>query len=405
MDTNDNNLKILFVDDERKILDGIRRKLHTMRKEWDMAFAIGGYEAKKMMMETKFDVIVTDMRMPGTSGQDLLNIVRDKYPEMIRLVLSGYSDQEVIMQTTKTAHQYLSKPCNVDDIKAAIQRSLSLRKLLREPRLTRLATQLKTIPSLPVIYNEIMTRLQNPDVSLKEIGEIISKDIGMSAKILQIVNSSFFGVAKHIESVERAVALLGLDIIRSLVLSVHLFEKFKESKVSILILNRMWNHSMDVANNAKILGDILGLDSKLLDYTYMAGMMHDIGKLILIAEVPETYQNIMKDSIEEDVPLRVKEREVFHASHAELGAYLLGIWGLQQPVIEAIAYHHVPSASHTDTITPLTAVHLANAFDYELNPSRGDGNESMLDEEYLERLKLDKRKVEKLKKKLLKLIS
>ena len=405
METNDSKLKILFVDDERKILDGIRRKLHTMRKEWDMAFAIGGYEAKKMMMESKFDVIVTDMRMPGTSGQDLLNIVRDKYPEMIRLVLSGYSDQEVIMQTTKTAHQYLSKPCNVDDIKAAIQRSLSLRKLLREPRLTRLATQLKTIPSLPVIYNEIMTRLQNPDVSLKEIGEIISKDIGMSAKILQIVNSSFFGVAKHIESVERAVTLLGLDIIRSLVLSVHLFEKFKESKVSIPILNRMWNHSMDVANNSKILGDILGLDSKLLDYTYMAGMMHDIGKLILIAEVPETYQNIMKASIEEDIPLRTKEREAFHASHAELGAYLLGIWGLQQPVIEAIAYHHVPSASHTDTITPLTAVHLANAFDYDFNPSRKDGNESMLDEEYLERLKLDKRKVEKLKKKLLKQIS
>ncbi len=394
-------LRILFVDDERKILDGIRRKLHSMHREWDMVFAIGGYEAKKMMMETKFDVIVTDMRMPGTSGQDLLNIVREKYPEMIRLVLSGYSDQEIIMQTTKTAHQYLSKPCNVDDIKAAIQRSLSLRKLLKEPRLTRLATQLKTIPSLPVIYNEIMTKLQNPDVSLKEIGAIISQDIGMSAKILQIVNSSFFGVAKHIESVERAVTLLGLDIIRSLVLSVHLFEKFKESKVSIPILNRVWNHSMDVANNAKKLGEILGLDSKLLDYAYMAGMMHDIGKLIFIAEVPETYQNILKQSAEENVPLRIKEAETFQASHAELGAYVLGIWGLQQPVIEAIAYHHVPSASHTDTITPLTAVHLANTFDYEFNPSRREGSPSTLDEEYIERLDLLK-KIDKIKKKLLK---
>ncbi len=394
------NLRILFVDDERKILDGIRRKLHSMRKEWDMVFAVGGYEAKKQLMGSHFDVIVTDMLMPGTSGQELLNIVREKYPEMIRLVLSGYSDQEIIMQTTKTAHQYLSKPCNVDDIKAAIQRSLSLRKLLKEPRLTRLAAQLKTIPSLPAIYNEIMTKLQNPTVPLKEIAEIISQDIGMSAKMLQIVNSSFFGVAKHIESVERAVSLLGLDIIRSLVLSFHLFEKFKEREVNINVLNRVWVHSMAVAGYSKKLAEIMNLDGKLIDYSYMAGMMHDIGKLILMAEVPQTYQSLLREAINDNTPLRIKEHDAFHASHAELGAYVLGIWGLQQPVIEAIAYHHHPSASPTTIPTPLTAVHLANVFDYEINPSHRDSQHCSLDIEYLDRLDLTK-KVDKLRKRLI----
>ncbi len=394
-------LKILFVDDERKILDGIRRKLHSMRNEWDMVFAVGGYEAKKHMIETKFDVIVTDMKMPGTSGQELLNIVRDKHPEMIRLVLSGYSDQEIIMQTTKTAHQYLSKPCNVSDIKAAIQRSISLRKLLKNPRLTRLVTQMKTIPSLPTIYNEIMEEIQKPDSSLHVVGEIVSKDIGMSAKILQLVNTSFFGVAHHVQSVEQAVALLGLDIIRSLVLSFNLFEKFKDNKVNLPTLNRVWNHSMEVASYAKLLSENFGLDSKQVDYSYIAGMLHDIGKLILISEVPATYLSIRKDSEESGTQLYVKEVEAFHTSHAELGAYLLGLWGLQQPIIEAIAYHHTPSLSNSDCLTPLVSVYLANYFDYQFTPSRREGPAPVLDMEFIEQVGLSK-KIDKLQKYILK---
>jgi len=377
-------ISVLFVDDEPKILDGLRRKMRAMRHEWDMEFASGGYEAKKLLLEKHFDVIVTDMRMPGTSGQELLTIVQEKYPHMLRIVLSGYSDKEIIMQTTKTAHQYLSKPSRVEDIKAAIQRSMVLRRLLKEERLIRLGSQLKSIPTMPTVYNEIMTELQKENSSLRKIGEIVEHDPGMSAKILQIVNSSFFGMASHIESPAKAVVMLGMDIIRSLVLSIHLFESFHEKELDTHYLNLLQAHSLCVANNAHRIARMLELDPKTSDFAYMGGLLHDVGRLILFAEFPTMYKELRARAHDEQRSLRDLEFEMFHASHAELGGYVMGLWGLPEPVIEAITLHHQPIVVSHDIPTALTCVHLADVYDYELHPERIVGPAPSLDMEALE---------------------
>ena len=391
-------LRVMFVDDEPKILDGLRRKMRSMRKEWTMGFASGGYEAKRMLLEGPWDVIVTDMRMPGTSGQELLTIVQEKYPHMLRIVLSGYSDREIIMQTTRTAHQYLSKPTSVENIKSAIMRSMVLRKLLKEERLIKLASQLNAIPSVPSVYNEIMQELQKEDSSLVHVGEIIEHDPGMSAKILQIVNSAFFGIAKHVESPSRAVVMLGMDIIRSLVLSIHLFQSFEESDVNMNILNMLQHHALSVASRAQNLARFLKLDTKMVDYAFMGGLLHDVGCLVFLAEFPATYQELLMRSASESKPLQSLEVEAFHASHAELGAYLMGLWGLQEPVIEAIAFHHNPSSVSLEVPTALTCVHMANVFDYQDNTMRSFGLAPTIDVEMMEALKLMKslKKLQKL---------
>ena len=390
-------ITVLFVDDEKKKKDGLRRKLRKKRKVWIMLFAVGGYEAKRCLLKNDVDIIITDMKMPGTSGQELLKYVRNKYPETIRLVLSGYSDKEVLLQSTKLAHQYLSKPIDTKKIENAISRSIKLKKVLKAPQLIKLGSQLKTIPSIPDIYDKIMKEMQKPESSLQKVGKIIETDIGMSAKILQLVNSSFFGSAKHIESPAQAAVMLGLNVLKSLVLSIHLFEQFKQSNISPQLLNKTWNHGMAVGKLAKNIAVYLKLDKKNIDYSFMAGILHDVGKIIMMSEFPETYNDIIKETKSEHKAITSLENKYFKATHAELGAYVLGIWGLQQPIIEAIIFHHQPNLVENDNLLPLTAVHIANVINYENHPNYIIGKSPDFDMEYLENLGIHK-KIKKFRK-------
>lgn len=189
--------RILFVDDEPNVLQGLQRMLRPMRSEWEMEFAGGGEEALQKMEQAPFDVIVSDMRMPGMNGAQLLKEVARRYPDTVRIVLSGHSDREYILQLVTTTHQYLAKPCDAQTIKDTVNRACALRDLLTSKELSALVSQVKSLPSLPSLYTRIIEILQSDDPSLQKIGQIVSEDIAMSAKVLQLVNSSFFGIARR----------------------------------------------------------------------------------------------------------------------------------------------------------------------------------------------------------------
>ena len=384
-------MRIMLVDDDPNVLNGYRRMLYSMRGEWEMHFAASGAEALEVLEGAQFDVIVSDMRMPGMDGAQLLGEVKQRHPDTIRFVLSGYSDREMVIKSLGSTHQYLAKPCDSATLKNALGRALSLRRLLTDEHLKRLVSRLDNIPCLPNIYNEILSELKSPDSSIAIIGEIIATDAGMTAKILQIVNSAFFGLPRKISNPSQAVSLLGLDTIRALVLSTHVFSVFEGNLISERWYESLWHHSIAVSSTAKKIAILEGAGTDMVDEAVIAGLLHDAGKLVLAGNAPEEYGEAVKRAESDMIPLYDAEKLVFGAGHAEAGAYLLGLWGLPNAIVEAVAYHHKPSSSEHQEFSPLTAVHAADFIDRQV---RGDWTgtvEGPLDEDYLGTLNLKNR--------------
>ncbi len=204
-------MKILFVDDEMNVLAGLKRMLRTQRNEWEMHFAGGGHAALELMQQHMFDVVVSDMRMPGMDGAELLTRVSELYPNTVRLVLSGQSEHEKIFRAVGPAHQFMSKPCDPEVLIGTIQRACALQCRMQDESLRRIITQVKFLPTLPSIYRDLVTKLKSDDSSLDEIGEMIGRDISMTAKVLQLVNSSFFGLPQHVTCPQPCGVSTGLE--------------------------------------------------------------------------------------------------------------------------------------------------------------------------------------------------
>ncbi|MCF6249355.1 MAG: response regulator [Desulfobacula sp.] len=356
--------RILFVDDEVNILKGLQRSLRPLRKQWEMVFSEGAGNALKMLGKQRIDVIVSDMRMPGMDGTQLREIVKQKYPEMVRIILSGHSDQEMIMKTVKSAHQYLSKPCEKDVIVNAINRSLSLRDLLNQPLLLNLLGGIETMPSLPVLYAQVMEALKSETASIESVGKIIAKDMGMTAKVLQLVNSSFFGMPTHISSAREAVTMLGIDVVKTLVLGIEVFSALSKNSVSVIPIEKIHGNCVKTAGIAREIAIVEKMGKEEIDNVMIASILHDLGKLILIEYFPDKYKNVIEVVKREEIPVFEAETKVFGVSHAQVGAYVLGLWGLPDNVIEAIAFHHHPEENMVDGFDLCGVVHVAELMEY-----------------------------------------
>jgi HD-like signal output (HDOD) protein len=381
--------RILFVDDEPMVLKGLQRTLRKMRDEWEMTFASSSKEALDILGAEPYDVIVSDLRMPEMDGTELLAEVKSKHPEVVRIILSGQVEQEATFKSVQLAHQSLSKPCDADILKHTLNKLFALRNVLEDESIKRIVSQTETLPSLPAVYTEIISELQSPDPSVKKVGDIISNDLAMAAKILQVVNSAFFGLVRKISNPKEAVMLLGTETIKALVLSVKIFSEFNQNKFAWFSFGDLFNHSMSVSMFAQTITKEEHLDQNLVNHSLMAGMFHDLGKLILVTNFQEPYQKLLTEARQTGQNLWDLESDLFGTSHAEIGAYLMGLWGLEYPVIEAIAYHHCPGKSLSNSTGLLTAVHFGDAFDR----LRNDGNDQdsgngwrQLDRGYLDNL-------------------
>ncbi|MCF6154388.1 MAG: HDOD domain-containing protein [Candidatus Brocadia sp.] len=382
--------RILFVDDELKVLQGLQRMLRFMRHEWHMEFATSGQEALEILAKSSFDVIVTDMHMPGMNGTQLLNEVMRRYPSVVRIILSGQTDQDVFLSSSHLIHQFLSKPCDTESLKTTIARSCAMQGLLKDKSLKKLVLQIESLPSLSNLYLEILEVLQSPNVSMEKVGQVISKDLGMTAKILQIVNSAFYGLRRRISNPTEAVVVLGLSTIRALVLSYQLFSSFEHVKLRRFSADILWKHSMIVGAFAKQIARAENYPSKLIDDALIAGMFHDIGKLILAANLLLQYDKMLDLVYEKSIPHWEGEQEIFNGTHAEVGAYLLGLWGLSDSIIEAIAFHHIPAKCPAKTFTLVTAVHIADALGNTVYPMEIEAG-SQVDYNYITELGLSER--------------
>ena len=383
--------QLLFVDDESKLLDGLKRSLRPMRHEWNMTFVTSGAEALEALAQAPFDVIISDMRMPGMDGAQLLNKVQQRYPQVVRIVLSGQSDKELIYQSIAATHQYLDKPCESELLKATVMRACALRDLLGNDSLRRLVTGMQQIPSQPTLYAEIRREAESKTASIRTVGAIISKDMGMTAKILQLVNSAYFGLRGTVSTAEQAVNLLGLDTVQALVLTVQVFSQFAATHGSGFNIDRLWEASTETGALARAIAKTEQAPALMIEQAYTAGLLHDVGSLVFVANVLERYVAALKTSHDTGSSVWDVERQDFGASHADVGAYLLGLWGLGDPIVEAVAFHHRPSDCVGNTFSPLTAVHVANVLQQELSQHATGDVPSQIDSTYLDRLHMTDR--------------
>lgn len=358
--------RILFVDDEPKILDGLRRLLRPQRFQWEISFAEGGEAALALLDQSPFDVIVSDMRMPGMDGAALLERVRERHPQVVRIVLSGYTELDAAFRAAQVAHQFLLKPCDADMLRVAIDRACSLQSILTSQALAGMVGALGELPSVPQIYVELTQALANPDSSLESIAGIVEQDVAISAKVLQLVNSAFFGLARNVASVDHAVCYLGVNILQSLVISVEAFRVFTGGdQVEGFSIDEFEEHSQLTAGIARK----LGLPKHLAEPAVVASLLHDVGKLVLATRAPARLRAALQASQETQQPLYQAEAGLYGVSHAEIGAYLLGLWGLPTSVTEAVAHHHAPTRVPHQNFDAVAAVHVANTLAHQANPS------------------------------------
>jgi putative nucleotidyltransferase with HDIG domain len=372
-------IRILFVDDEVNVLQAMRRSLHSMRNEWSMEFVPSGAAALEVLAKSPTDVIVSDMRMPGMDGWQLLAEVKTLYPQTVRLILSGHADTRSIMRAVGTAHQYLAKPCETGVLKAAIAQTEVLRRLLSNGHLATLVGNVGTLPSAPIAFQEILTCLQQPTASIADAARIIGRDVAMTANIMKLVNSAFFGARQPITSADRAVAYLGLDTLGALVVGHSVFQGGAASCIPGFSLERLWQHSLQIAIAARAIALHEKQPTARAEEAFLAGVLHDVGKVVYATRAAMA---IDPAGSGDDTVAQME------AHHPEVGAYLLGLWGFPNSIVEAVAFHHAPSLGSGEGLGLPGLIHIANRLIHQRDDQGSESSDLGLEPGFLEKLGL-----------------
>jgi HD-like signal output (HDOD) protein len=351
--------RILFVDDDLRLLEALRVGLLPRADDWSMTFVESGARALEELEKSPQDVIVADVRMPGMDGAQLLRTVRERWPDIVRIVLSGAADIGDVLRLLPVAHQYLSKPCQAKRLEEVIERSLDLKAILSKSVLRALLGGTDRLPAQPRVFSRLQVAMANEKISTREVSRIIRADAMVTAKVLQIVNSAFFRPAKRVTSIEQAVTYLGFPAVRNLAMCAEVFaHRPSNGSVVPLSLERLQQHANRVA---AVVHALTAETTWWNEDAVLSALLHDIGYWLLVQERPRDLEKALEVAVAERIPMYEAETRVLGASHAEIGAYLLGLWGLPYPIVEAVARHHTPEGVRAVKFDVLAALAVAMA--------------------------------------------
>lgn len=354
--------KILIVDDEKQILKALNRTF--MESGYDVFLAEGGNEGLEILASEKIDLIISDMRMPEMDGEHFLRIAKERYPNVIRIMLSGYSDEKTLFKALQNSlvKLYLFKPWDNTEITSIIEGIFQIEEELTRYDIFDLVTRTEDLPTVDGIYRKLCSLIEE-DANIDEISDIISKDQSTSTRILRIINSAYYGVKTG--DIKQAILYLGLTNLKSVVLSTTIFDNLKSNTIRPY-LDLFWKHA-NLTNRITtwIYGEFL--DKKMSNDYSSAGLLHDIGKIIIINNFNKQYEDITKQSkLNKDIEVFDEERKLFGFSHQELGGYLLNWWELPYPIIEVAMFHHIPLDKKIVNKELVSVVHLANYYSWKL---------------------------------------
>lgn len=355
------HLHVLFVDDEPQVLNGLRRSLHGLRRRWDLRFASGGQQALYELATGPVDVVVCDMRMPEMDGAEVLHHVREHYPNVVRLALSGQADQNLLLKAGGSIHNYLCKPCDAETLEAAIVQTVRAHGLLHNEAVLEVVRSIRVIPSLPRVLQLLFEELRRPDPNLNHIGDLVSQDPGLTAQLLRLINSPFFAISQPVTNVTTAVTLLGVQTVAAALITHQLFSTADERTLARLGLSGLFAHSTLTSRLAVKVARLFAGNSRMAAAAGAAGLLHDVGKLVLATNLTERYTRVADRVAGGEGSTREAELDIIGAPHDWVAGHLLYIWGLPVDIVDAVAFHHDPRHGGNRSVGPVAAVHLANA--------------------------------------------
>jgi putative nucleotidyltransferase with HDIG domain len=348
---------ILFVDDEPSIL-GIYEMLQPfLGPEFSITTASNAHDALQLMAIQPVDVVVSDLTMPQIGGIDFLTRVATQHPATARIVVSGYADEITSAKCVMVGHRYFNKPFSPNTLTTVLQSLCDAQTKAANKKIREYVGRLESIPTLSRTFQDLNRALRSNGLPIRDISAIIERDLALTPKVLQMVNSARFSPARRINSIFEAVQMIGFDLVRALVLGIHVFQ-FGDKISSSNLYQTVWNHSLQTAFGAKRLATLEGLDSEQCEDAFLLGLLHDIGKVVLAASCPE-YHELWKKHSHDSGTLIARENDAFGANHSNVGAYLLRLWGLSDTIADGVDSHHNSTALQEAGFSPLFAVHAA----------------------------------------------
>jgi putative nucleotidyltransferase with HDIG domain len=381
--------RILLVIDDQSTLAQAEPLFLELPDRWKVHVSHSADDALCQLEQVTFDVVFADLKA-GSAGPlesiQFLHQVWSKHPATIRFFLCDSLQPDLMVTCALGSHQVLQKPLNAMAVRNAIERAGLVHRLFQNKDVQTLVSRIRTFPSRPTVYAEVIKELRSSAASAQVVGDLVARDLAISAKLLQITNSAFFGFNQPVASASDAVLLLGMETTASLVLGIEAFSQLDNVKLKYFSTDQIWKHCQTVANAARAIAEHATHDKQLAQEAYTAALLHDIGKLALAVNLDEAYRDALNVGREKNIPAWEVERQAFGATHAEAGAYLLSLWGLPAGVIEAVAGHHLPARELSSEFTALTALHVANAIE---NSLAHEGNaEVTMDLEYPAELRI-----------------
>jgi DNA-binding NarL/FixJ family response regulator len=334
-------IRILFVDDDEHVLAGLRNRLRSQRSRWDMMFVQSGDEALDELQLAPFDVIVSDMRMPIMDGAQLLAHVKERHPEVARIVLSGDAEREAVLRALPIAHQFLSKPCDGNVLTAAIERACLMRSILCDPGLRALVAQLGPLPTLPPIYHALVRATRDPQTDGAQLARLLATDARLGDEVTRLAS------AAGLVAAEAGTPLL----LQSLTLAAALFAPVAGDAP---LLAELTGRALRAARLARQL-----VAPRQAETAFAAGLLCYLGQIVLARALPERMRLV--ESAAGDKSLPERQTEGLGATGSELSAHLLSEWSVSPAVVEIVAFLHRPEARAMAPSETLTAVQVAEA--------------------------------------------
>jgi HD-like signal output (HDOD) protein len=349
-------LRILLIEDDTSLLEVLHRSLTKREPEWQVVACHSSREALSLLEHEEFQVVLTDLLMPDVDGEQILRTVAQTSPQTLRLLHSGSVDSARIVEALGVAHNLFEKPCRVQDVIAVVKRAERLRRSIDSTKICQLISGSTSVPAIPQSFFAIQKLLVEDDFYLPRLVEVIQRDLSVSTVVLKAANSAYFGAPAKITTVEKALIRLGVNTVKSLVFYSELFGQIPERTIRRFGVNALMDESLQVGDLARNFCRQLSDSTDLHEEVFLAGVLHDIGKLLLIQLVPKQYAAALKMEQEEGMDILETERQVLGATHEQVGAYFGSIWGLPTSLVEAIAFHHQPYCCYADQLTPLAFV-------------------------------------------------
>jgi len=348
----------LFVKD-KDVINQIK-KIISLSKLSIEIFILNKIDDIDTIDKKNIDYVLVDQDIEGENFQAVLLGINQLYPHVVRILIAEKWSQELVIMSNLMVHLIIEKTVLQDDLKSILHRAQSMSNLLKEKELVKMVNSFDNLPSIKTNYLEILHLLKSSDSSLKKIGELIENDIVLSAKVLQISNMSTYARASKVASVKQSVVYLGVNIIRALIIHIQVFTFKSSNPLVYMYLNVLEKHSMLVAEYSKLFAEGLNMSRSFQDDCFTAGLLHDIGKFVLINKM-HRWDEINTLAENNNMHVYQAEENELKITHAEIGAYLLGIWGFSAEVIDAVVYHHKPSKQEEKKISVATFVHVAEA--------------------------------------------